>query len=193
MKMSVGGSSGGGTEDRVVRYEPLVEHVVIETMQRLPASVTRDELRSAGLAALAEASRDHDPDRDGDFQRYAGSRIRAALVETLRSIDWRARDRRPRAPADPTRLDRLRDALPALPEDRRAVVKGYFLRQRGVCELAVDLELDEHEVVRLRAEAIRVLSRTLAPALAAEPVPQSRSSAWSGSSGGGSPRILNLR
>lgn len=176
-----------------MRYEPLVEHLVIETMQRVPASVTREELRSAGLAALAQANRDHDPGCDGDFQRYAGARIRAALVDMLRSIDWRARGRRPHAPADPVRLDRLRDALATLPEDRQSVVEGYFLRQREVSELAADLQLDEHEVARLRADALRALSRTLGPALVAEPLPQSRSSASSGSSGAGSPRILNLR
>ncbi|MDI6911547.1 hypothetical protein [Nocardioides sp.] len=204
MKSSVGGSSGGSAGEG--QHEPLVEHLVSETMQRVPGSVTREELRSAGRAALAAASREHDPVHDGGFQRYAAARIRGALVDTLRSIDWHARGRQPLTPADPVRADRLRDALAVLPEDRRTVVEGYFLRQREVADLATDLGLDEREVARLRTDALRALSRTLGAAFAADrqfpaslsAVPASSSlsassSLRSDSSGTGSPRILNRR
>lgn len=191
MTMLVGGGSGGGAGAGTVQYEPLVEHAVSQTILRVPASVTREELRSAGLTALAAAGRDHDPGSDGDFQHYARARIRAALVDALRSIDWRARGRRPLTPADPDRVDRVREALATLPEDHRTVVEGYFLRQREVTELAAELEVDEHEVARLRTGALRALSRALGPAVTAES--QSPWSWSSDSSGTGSPRILNRR
>lgn len=193
MKRSVGGSSGGSAEDGAGQYEPLVEHAVTETMRRVPASVTREELRSVGLAALAAAGRDHDPGTDRDFQHYADARIRAALVDKLRSIDWQARGRQPLAPADPARVDGLRDALATLPEDHRTVIEGYFLRQREVAELAADLGLDEPGVTHLRTDALRMLSRALGPAFTTEPAAQSSWSWSSDSSGTGSPRILNLR
>ncbi len=166
-----------------------MQHVVTETLQRVPASVTREELTPSGLAALAAASREYEPGADGDFHRYAAARIRAAVVDTLRSIDWPARGRQPHVPADRGRLDAVRAAVAALPEPRRAVIEGYFLRQQPLAELAADLEIDEPAVALLRANALLALRRTLCPALAAAP----QSEASSGSSGTGSPRILNLR
>lgn len=166
-----------------------MEHVVTETLQRVPASVTREELRSSGLAALAAASREYEPEVDGDFHRYAAARVRVAIVDTLRSIDWQARGRQPDAPADRGRVDAVRAAVAALPEERRVVIEGYFLRQLPLAELAADLEIEESEVALLRADALLALRRTLGPALASEP----QSEVSSGSSGTGSPRILNLR
>lgn len=166
-----------------------MQHVVTETLQRVPASVTREELTSSGMVALAAASREYEPASDGDFHRYAAARVRLAVVDTLRSIDWQARGRQPHEPADRGRLDAVRVAVAALPEARRAVIEGYFLRQRPLADLAADLEVDETEVVLLRADALLALRRTLGPALAV--MPQSEES--SDSSGTGSPRILNLR
>lgn len=189
MKRVVGGSSAATAGDRSAQHEALVQHVVTETLQRVPASVTREELTPSGLAALAAASREYEPGADGDFHRYAAARIRAAVVDTLRSIDWQARGRQPHVPADRGRLDAVRAAVDALPEPRRAVIEGYFLHQQPLAELAADLEIDEPAVALLRADALLALRRTLGPALAAAP----QSEASSGSSGTGSPRILNLR
>ncbi len=194
MKRTVGGSSAGQAEERAAQHEPLVHHVVAETMRRVPASVTPEELTAAGLAALAEASRAFEPDADGDFHRFASTRVRAALVDTLRAIDWDARGRRAHTRVSPARLGDLRDALAGLPDDGRAVVEGYFLNQRPLADLATDLQLDEHEAARLRTDALHALRRTLGPAPARDA--QSRPvSSWSspGSSGTGSQRILNLR
>jgi len=179
------GQQAGGL---AARHVPLVQHVVTETLQRVPSSVTREELTAAGLAALATASREHLPDADGDFHQYAAARIRAALVDVLRSIDWQARGPRSRPAPGGDRLHEVRAAVAALPDERRAVVEGYFLEQRPLPELAAQLGIDEHEVAWLRAEALRALRRTLGPSLGVEP--QSLSA---GSSGTGSPRTLNLR
>ena len=68
-----------------------------ETLTRVPAHVSRDDLTSAGLAALAQAARAYDADRGAGFVAYASTRIRGAVVDELRGMDWASRSVRRRA------------------------------------------------------------------------------------------------
>lgn len=76
---------------------PVVTHVVRETMARVPSHVSRDDLTSAGLAALVRASTSFDPERGVPFARYAVTRVRGAILDELRGIDWASRSVRRRA------------------------------------------------------------------------------------------------
>lgn len=76
---------------------PLVGHLVRETMGRVPAHVSRDDLTSAGLAALVQAAHGFDASRGVPFARYAATRIRGAILDELRGIDWASRSVRRRA------------------------------------------------------------------------------------------------
>ncbi|MFC6341258.1 sigma factor, partial [Nocardioides hankookensis] len=80
-----------GSEDLIVLHMPLVGHIVRETMARVPSHVDRDDLSSAGLAALVQAARSFDAERGVPFNRYASTRIRGAILDELRSIDWASR------------------------------------------------------------------------------------------------------
>jgi RNA polymerase sigma factor for flagellar operon FliA len=84
-------------EDLVRSNLPLVGYLVSEMMGKLPVHVSRDELMSAGLAALAFAARGFDPSRGVPFGRFASTRIRGALIDELRSHDWASRSVRARA------------------------------------------------------------------------------------------------
>jgi RNA polymerase sigma factor for flagellar operon FliA len=86
-----------GSEDLIVLHVPLVGHIVRETMARVPSHVDRDDLGSAGLAALVQAARSFDAARGVPFNRYASTRIRGAILDELRSIDWASRSVRRRA------------------------------------------------------------------------------------------------
>jgi len=90
-----------------VEHMPLVGHIVRETMARVPSHVDRDDLTSAGLAALVQAASAFDAERGVPFARYASTRIRGAIVDELRSIDWASRSVRRRA----RELDATRAAL----------------------------------------------------------------------------------
>lgn len=190
MLRPAGGSSVIQSSGAAEHGESLVRHLVTETMRRVPPSVTSEELMASGRAALADARDAYDDDRDGEFACFASTRIRAALVDTLRAIDWSARGRRAPAPVSPDRVGAVDAAVAALPGDRREVIEGYFLRGRSLAELGDDLALDPPDVVELRDDALHVLRRTLAPVLAG--MPQVEVSSL-GSSGTGSPRISNLR
>jgi RNA polymerase sigma factor for flagellar operon FliA len=86
---------------------PLVNHIVRETLTRLPAHVARDELTSAGLAALAQAAKSYDDQRGAGFLAYAAVRIRGAVVDELRGMDWASRSVRRRA----RQVDEVRERL----------------------------------------------------------------------------------
>ena len=88
---------------------PLVGHLVREMMGRLPGHVNRDDLTSAGLTALVQAARGYDAERGVPFARYASTRIRGAILDELRGIDWASRSVRRRA----RELDETRAALAA--------------------------------------------------------------------------------
>ena len=80
------------TEDALVRaHLPLVQYLVAEVFQRVPAHVCRDDLESAAMAGLAQAARSFDADRGVPFDRFASRRIRGALLDELRSRDWATR------------------------------------------------------------------------------------------------------
>jgi RNA polymerase sigma factor for flagellar operon FliA len=72
----------------------LVTQHVRQVSRRLPAHVDRDDLTAAGLAALVIAARAHDPDLINSFASFAGVRIRWALMDELRSLDWAPRSAR---------------------------------------------------------------------------------------------------
>ncbi|WP_432995755.1 sigma-70 family RNA polymerase sigma factor [Dactylosporangium sp. CA-233914] len=76
---------------------PLVGHLVREMLGRLPAHVSREDLISAGMAALAGAGRSFDPSRGIPFGSFATNRIRGALLDELRGLDWASRSVRARA------------------------------------------------------------------------------------------------
>ncbi|WP_344652590.1 sigma-70 family RNA polymerase sigma factor, partial [Cryptosporangium japonicum] len=68
--------------DTLVReHLPLVGHLVREMLGRVPAHVNRDDLTSAGLAALAAAAKSFDPSRGTPFGSFATVRIRGALLD----------------------------------------------------------------------------------------------------------------
>jgi RNA polymerase sigma factor for flagellar operon FliA len=89
---------GAMTDDELVRANlPLVGYLVSETASKLPGHVSRDDLTSAGMMALAQAARGFDPERGVPFARFATLRIRGALIDELRNHDWASRSVRIKA------------------------------------------------------------------------------------------------
>jgi RNA polymerase sigma factor for flagellar operon FliA len=88
---------GRELEDLVRAHLPLVGHLVRQTLGRLPAHVSREDLVSAGMAALATAAKAYDPSRGIPFGSFATNRIRGAVLDELRGLDWASRSVRSRA------------------------------------------------------------------------------------------------
>lgn len=96
--------SAGEQEDLIRQHMPLVGHLVRDMLTRIPNHIHRDDLTSAGLHALVTAARGWDPDRGIPFHRFASTRIRGAILDELRALDWATRSVRTKARAtDATR------------------------------------------------------------------------------------------
>jgi RNA polymerase sigma factor for flagellar operon FliA len=106
-------------EDIVQEHMPLVGHLVREMLARVPQHVNRDDLMSAGYAALVHAARGFDADRGVPFARFAAARVRGALLDELRGLDWASRSVRQRARRTDTARQQLTAELgrtPTVPE-----------------------------------------------------------------------------
>ena len=81
----------------VEQHLALVGYNVNEVLARVPSHVSRADLTSAGAMALVRAARSFDDSKGVPFARYASMRIRGALIDELRSMDWVPRGARRRA------------------------------------------------------------------------------------------------
>jgi RNA polymerase sigma factor FliA len=72
----------------VERYLPLVRYAVGRLAMTLPDHVDRDDLHSAGLVGLLQSLRNYDPASGTSFESYARLRIRGAMLDELRRMDW---------------------------------------------------------------------------------------------------------
>ena len=81
----------------ILTYAPLVKYVAGRLGSGLPAHVEDDDLVSYGLLGLIGAIERFDPDRDIKFETYAIARIKGAIIDELRSMDWVPRSVRARA------------------------------------------------------------------------------------------------
>ena len=86
-----------GRDELITSHIPVVSHIVRETLSRVPSHVNRDDLTSAGLAALVQASQNFDDSRGVPFARFAATRVRGAILDELRGIDWASRSVRRKA------------------------------------------------------------------------------------------------
>src|SRR5881227_4133309 len=84
-------------EQLVVAYSPLVKYVAGRMSSGLPAHVEESDLISYGLIGLINAIERFDPDREIKFETYAITRIKGAIIDELRSLDWVPRSVRSRA------------------------------------------------------------------------------------------------
>ena len=84
-------------ERLVVAYSPLVKYVSGRMASGLPAHVDEADLISYGLVGLISAIERFEPDREIKFETYAITRIRGAIIDELRALDWVPRSVRARA------------------------------------------------------------------------------------------------
>lgn len=84
-------------EGTVLRYLPLVKHVAARLAMGLPNHIELDELHSYGIFGLLDALRKFDPGRGVKFETYAFTRIRGAILDGLRTMDWVPTSMRQRA------------------------------------------------------------------------------------------------
>ncbi len=82
------GRTREGRDRLILHYSPLVKYVAGRVGVGLPQSVEQADLVSYGIFGLIDAIEKFDPERGFKFETYAISRIKGAILDELRSIDW---------------------------------------------------------------------------------------------------------
>jgi len=96
-------------EARLTELLPQVRYIAHRIHSRLPAHVPFDDLLQAGVLGLLDALRKFDPGRKVQIESYMKFRIRGAILDELRSLDWSPRELRRKA----RRLDEVEQQLRA--------------------------------------------------------------------------------
>ncbi|MCT4791571.1 MULTISPECIES: FliA/WhiG family RNA polymerase sigma factor [Exiguobacterium] len=137
----------------LLNYEPLVHYHVQRLSATLPKSVDRDELKSLGMMGLYDALQKFDQNHNNKFDTYAAFRIRGAILDGLRKIDWLPRSLREKSKRVEAAVEILEQSLQRTPtidevssivdmnpeEVKTALAESYFANILSIDE-AVTLQ-----------------------------------------------------
>ncbi len=132
------------SDELIVRHAELVKRIAYHLAGRLPPSVDVDDLIQAGMVGLMEAATNWSMNRGARFETYAGIRIRGAMIDALRKLDWAPRSvhRKARAVAAAVREIEQRTGREArdaeVAEHMGLALEDYHkaLQDAAVCQLA---------------------------------------------------------
>ncbi|MDO5672864.1 MAG: sigma-70 family RNA polymerase sigma factor [Actinomycetaceae bacterium] len=127
-------------EALIVDNLPLVGYHVSEMLRRVPSHVQREDLAAAGSLALVQAAHSFDPSQGVPFHKYAAFRVRGAMVDELRGMDWASRGVRQRA----KQLEEVQQTLMA--SSGRVPTREELASALG-CDVA-QVEAIQHDVNR---------------------------------------------
>ena len=99
-------------------YLPLVRSVAGRMAMGFPRSVELSDLVSTGVIGLVEALSNYDPSRGVKFETYAVPRIRGAILDELRSLDWVPRSTRAKSREIERAMNKLENKLGRIPSNR---------------------------------------------------------------------------
>lgn len=80
----------------VLQHLPLVKAIAVRVHENLPVHVELDDLVHAGILGLFDAAKKYNPAKKVAFASYAKHRIKGAILDSLRQLDWASRDLRRR-------------------------------------------------------------------------------------------------
>lgn len=75
-------------EQMILQYAPLIKYIASRLALRLPSHVSLEDLISSGIVGLIDAIHKFDPGKNINFKTYAEFRIKGAMLDELRSLDW---------------------------------------------------------------------------------------------------------
>src|SRR5687767_1491332 len=83
-------------DEIILEHLPLVKAIAVRVHENLPVHVDLDDLVHAGILGLFDAVNKFDPEKQVAFSSYAKHRIKGAILDSLRQLDWASRDLRRR-------------------------------------------------------------------------------------------------
>lgn len=132
-------------DDLILRFAPLIKLIVNRIALRLPPHVDTEDLINAGVIGLMDAIEKYDPMRGTSFKTYAEFRIRGAILDELRILDWFPRSVR-------QKVNRLESAYADL--ERQL---GRAATDEEVAG-ALNIDLEEFYEILARASAVSLVS-----------------------------------
>ena len=104
-------------EEVIIQYSPMIKYVANRIAMRLPPHIEVDDLISVGVLGLMDAISKYDSSRGAKFKTYAEFRVRGAILDELRSMDWVPRSIRQKASKVDKVVQGLQAKLRRTPED----------------------------------------------------------------------------
>jgi RNA polymerase sigma factor for flagellar operon FliA len=117
--------------DLVMRELPQVYYVAARIRERLPKNVDMEDLVQAGVIGLIDACRNYDSSKDAQFSTFAKFRIRGAILDSLRVLDWGSRTLRKKGRAINASVAKLESELGRQPMEE---------------EIAADMDMNVDEL-----------------------------------------------
>lgn len=118
----------------IVHYSPLVKYVAGRVSAGLPHSIEQSDLVSYGIFGLIDAIEKFDTSRNIKFETYAITRVKGAIIDELRSIDWVPRSVRAKARSV---------------ERAYAKLEAELLRSPTDAEVAAELRMTEDDLQQI--------------------------------------------
>ena len=72
----------------IMEHAPLVKYIAHRIAMRLPPQIDIDDLINSGVLGLMDAIEKFDPSKEVKFKTYAEIRVKGAILDELRSMDW---------------------------------------------------------------------------------------------------------
>jgi RNA polymerase sigma factor for flagellar operon FliA len=141
--------------DRVVlEHLPLVKAIAVRVHENLPVHVDVDDLVHAGILGLFDAANKFNPEKQVVFSSYAKHRIKGAILDSLRQLDWASRDMRRRHKQVEAATRDLASTLQRAPTEAEVAEKlgmdvdrwrNMMLDLRNVGLISASTRSNEHE------------------------------------------------
>lgn len=141
-----GGDSAEERNQLALQELPQVHYLAARIRERLPKHVPMEDLVQAGVIGLLEACRSYDSTRDAQFHTFAKFRIRGAILDSLRQLDWGSRTLRRKGREIAASIAKLESNLGRQPQEE---------------EIAADLKLrlDELQHVMTQLDGLHLLGQ----------------------------------
>lgn len=122
--------SGEDREQLILEHLPQVRLIARRIHERLPESVSLDDLISTGIVGLISAIDRFDPNHNVKLKTYAEYKIRGAILDSLRGLDWAPRQQRRRSKQIELAIAELEQELQRAPnEEEIAAAMGVELEE----------------------------------------------------------------
>src|SRR5205823_13202935 len=136
-----------GREALIKEFAPTIKYLASRLAVRLPSYLDAEDLFSVGLIGILNAFDRYDPTREAKFKTYAEYRIRGAMLDEIRSMDWIPRSVRDRITLLQRTCDGLQKRL-SRPPTEEEIGEAMGLNQEELADFLVrsqgdfDLSLD---------------------------------------------------